>query len=335
MDMDGKVLHSWQLDKKNEYSEVWPYAQILENGDLLSYCMESIFVRLGWDSTRKWGAKMRAHHGFYVSKNKDIYALNRRDSVIFQCGLPVPVLEDYITIFSADGDLKGDISFMKAAKSELQSKVILEIYRYIARPGKLWKILTRMFTGEPVFISSSGALDILHVNSAILIERDIDGLCKEGDVLISIRNLDLIVILDVEKEEFVWKWGPGIIDDQHDAKMLDNDNILLFDNGYKRGYSRIIELNALTGEIVWEYKAKKPEDFFSPRRGSCQRLPNGNTLITESDRGRIFEVTYSGETVWEFYNPEVKEETRERKAFRKLTRIPNPQDYPMLKDLKR
>jgi outer membrane protein assembly factor BamB len=278
---------------------------------------------------------MRAHHGFYVGKNKDIYALNRRDSVIFRSGLPVPILEDYITIFSEDGDPKGDISFMKAAKSELPSKVIFEIYRYIARPGKLWKILTRRFMGGPVFISSSGALDILHANSAMVIERDIDGLCKEGNVLISIRNLDLIVIFDVEKEKFVWKWGPGIIDDQHDAKMLDNDNILLFDNGYQRGYSRIIELNALTGEIVWEYKAKKPEDFYSPRRGVCQRLPNGNTLITESDRGRVFEVTYSGEIVWEFYNPEVKEDTRERKAFRKLTRIPNPQDYHMLKDLKR
>ncbi len=34
-----------------------------------------------------------------------------------------------------------------------------------------------------------------------------------------------------------------------------------------------------------------------------QRLPNGNTLITESSGGRIFEVTRDGEIVWEFFNP--------------------------------
>jgi len=34
-----------------------------------------------------------------------------------------------------------------------------------------------------------------------------------------------------------------------------------------------------------------------------QRLPNGNTLITESTQGRIFEVTPENEIVWEYYNP--------------------------------
>jgi hypothetical protein len=32
-------------------------------------------------------------------------------------------------------------------------------------------------------------------------------------------------------------------------------------------------------------------------------LPNGNTLITESDGGRLFEVTADGQIVWEFVNP--------------------------------
>ena len=36
-----------------------------------------------------------------------------------------------------------------------------------------------------------------------------------------------------------------------------------------------------------------------------QRLPNGNTLITESDRGYVFEVTPEQETVWRFANPDI------------------------------
>ena len=32
-------------------------------------------------------------------------------------------------------------------------------------------------------------------------------------------------------------------------------------------------------------------------------MPNGNTLITEGMFGRMFQVTSSGEVVWEYINP--------------------------------
>ena len=37
--------------------------------------------------------------------------------------------------------------------------------------------------------------------------------------------------------------------------------------------------------------------------GSVQRLPNANTLIVESDNGRVFEVDTEGTVVWEFFSP--------------------------------
>jgi hypothetical protein len=36
--------------------------------------------------------------------------------------------------------------------------------------------------------------------------------------------------------------------------------------------------------------------------GEHQRLANGNGLIVESDRGRVFEVTPDGEIVWTYIN---------------------------------
>ncbi|MDP9141853.1 MAG: arylsulfotransferase family protein, partial [Pseudomonadota bacterium] len=38
-------------------------------------------------------------------------------------------------------------------------------------------------------------------------------------------------------------------------------------------------------------------------RSSQQRLANGNTLITESDGGRLLEVSAAGDIVWEYVNP--------------------------------
>ena len=80
----------------------------------------------------------------------------------------------------------------------------------------------------------------------------------------------------------------------HDASVLKNGHILIFDNGLGRGWSRVIELDPLARRIVWEYKAPTPTDFYTATRGGCQRLPNGNTLITDSEAGRVFEVTPDG-----------------------------------------
>jgi len=38
-------------------------------------------------------------------------------------------------------------------------------------------------------------------------------------------------------------------------------------------------------------------------RGQVQRLPNDDTLVVETNPGRAFEVSRSGETVWEYVNP--------------------------------
>jgi len=114
---------------------------------------------------------------------------------------------------------------------------------------------------------------------------------------------------------------------------LENGNILMFDNGTVRRYSRVLELDPTANRIVWTYEAEPKEAFFSLSRGGNQRLPNGNTLITDSDSGRAFEVTRDGEVVWEFYNPEIRAEDNQRAAIYRLMRITHPGDYPCLQGL--
>ncbi len=70
----------------------------------------------------------------------------------------------------------------------------------------------------------------------------------------------------------------------------------------------MVEIDPVARRIVWQYRAPDPETFYSGARGANQRLPNGNTLITESDDGRAFEVTPEGDVVWEFVNPNMTEQ---------------------------
>jgi hypothetical protein len=134
-----------------------------------------------------------------------------------------------------------------------------------------------------------------------------DARFREGNLLVCYRNLDQIAIFDPENEEFVWSWGYGALDRPHYPIMLESGRILVFDNGTFREYSRVIELDPSTEEIVWEYLADPRESFYSEAGGLAQRLPNGNTLITETMTGRVFEITAEGEIVWEWFHPVIEE----------------------------
>ena len=90
---------------------------------------------------------------------------------------------------------------------------------------------------------------------------------------------------------------------QHQPTVLENGNLLIFDNSEKIKNSRVIEFNPLTQEIVWSYRGDSKNTFYTGIIGSNQRLANGNTLITESETGRAFEVTGDNRIVWEFVNP--------------------------------
>jgi len=57
---------------------------------------------------------------------------------------------------------------------------------------------------------------------------------------------------------------------------------------------------------VWHYEAKNRTDFFSSEISGAQRLPNGNTLICAGIVGNLFEITPTGEMVWQYVNPMVR-----------------------------
>ena len=130
-----------------------------------------------------------------------------------------------------------------------------------------------------------------------------------GDVIVSFRNISTVARIDRATGDFVWKLAPPLLAQQHDPNPLDNGNVLIFNNGSRRAnnpliFSNVIEVEPLSGRIVWEYRdATALLSFFSSYISGVQRLPNGNTLICEGLPGRIFEVTPQREIVWEYINP--------------------------------
>ena len=150
-------------------------------------------------------------------------------------------------------------------------------------------------------------IDVFHSNSVEWMYRENlfskHPIYGPDNVLVCIRHQDRVVIFNWREKKMVWWWGIEELSGPHDAQVLENGHILLFDNGMSRGWSRAVELDPLTKKIVWEWKADPPESFFTMAKGSVQRLPNGNTLLAESDKGRAIEITPDGDVVWEFICP--------------------------------
>lgn len=162
--------------------------------------------------------------------------------------------------------------------------------------------------------------DWAHANSAMAIPSDtshVDPRFAPGNIVISYRFISMVVVVDRVSGDIVWISEETL--GQHHAVMLPDSmpgggNITIFDNGFgdhygkvSRYWSRAVELDPVTLEVVWEYNAEMSNmakwHFFSHFISSVQRLPNGNTLIGEGNFGRAFEVTPTGEIVWEYISP--------------------------------
>jgi hypothetical protein len=191
----------------------------------------------------------------------------------------------------------------------------------------------------PGFNAARGGFDWLHLNSATYLGPNQwfdggDSRFEPSNIIVSSRQASSIAII-ARDGSIVWRLGPDFsqseelrairqIIGQHQAHLIPKGlpgegHLLVFDNGGASGYgftnpiapdgtgafvrpsSRVLEINPVTLALTWSYQA--PGQFFASNISGAQRLPNGNTLITEGTGGRLFEVTNDGTIVWEYINP--------------------------------
>ncbi|MGH8193744.1 MAG: arylsulfotransferase family protein [Woeseiaceae bacterium] len=307
IDMDGAVLHKWQ----RPFSTVWnesaavkepqPDSHVymrkavaFDNGDLLAiyegagdtpygYGM----VKLDKDSNVIWSYLEPAHHDFDIAPDGRIFVLTQyivgTPSVSLD-HLATPRLEDFLVELTPDGK--------EIRRISVQGVVDNSDYRQI------------LFG-----ISAFATADALHTNSVhVITEEDTENFPygKPGQLLMSFREPSTIGVVDLEQEKLIWAIK-GYWAGQHDPHILPNGDILVFDNRgnfrIPEGRSRALEIDPSSMAIVWQYIGTEESPLESDIRSYTQRLPNGNTLITESNPGRILEVTRDREIVWEYINP--------------------------------
>ncbi|MGY6769547.1 aryl-sulfate sulfotransferase [Komagataeibacter sp. NFXK3] len=282
------------------------------------------FGYVNWQGKTVWewgieapGGNARQHHDWVRLHDGGSLLLANQDRHL--AGAPSPVLEDVIYDVAADGKI-----------------------RWTWKAGDH---LTEFgFTPEQLkLVLHAPSPDYLHINNMQLVGdnhwfREGDTRFAPDNIIIDSRQANFIAIIDRKSGRIVWRLGPDLpqrnfrkpsvpypVDQfvgQHDAHLIADGlpgagNLLVFDNQGEAGYpprplqttggSRILEINPVTAQVVWQYTGEDsgnpPWSFFSSFISSVDRLPNGNTLIDEGMNGRFFQVTPAGDIVWEYVSP--------------------------------
>jgi hypothetical protein len=298
LDMAGEIVHRWRFPSKGV-----DHCEALPDGGVLGLVQDRAVVALDRSSKVLWTHRAEVHHGFHRQADGTLWVLARRPSSRPDLHPTLRVYDELLQVLDGDGRLLREHSLLDAW--------LASPYRFL-----LPEVADRTFPGarnEPV-------LDLLHANHVEVLDGALEArspLFARGNLLVSLRNLSAIAFLDPKAEQVLWVWGPNNLVYQHHPSLLPTGRILLFNNGVSE--SEVLEVDPVSSRVPWRYRAGS--DFFSATRGSCQRLANGNTLVTESNTGYVFEVTPTGEKVWEWANPLILPGGKRAFVWR-MTRLP-------------
>lgn len=276
----GEIVHRWKLGDRGGIA----FAELLADGRLIAGYRKALHL-LGWKGKLIWKLDLWVHHDIEPRADGTFLVLYK-EPVEFQGRL---VYFDGIAHISADG---------RVLSRWFQRDHLRELHQHHGRTA-----LDHPGTRDP----EDTRYDYYHTNSLEILPETplgvVDPRFRAGNLLLCLHKVNRIYILDPDDHEVLWTWGGDELDLPHMPTLLASGNLLIYDNGTHRGHSRILELDPRTEEIVWSYEGRPREAFFSEFRGSSQRLPGGNTLICEAERGHAFEVTADGTLVWEYWNP--------------------------------
>jgi hypothetical protein len=334
IDMRGETVHRWELP----FSKAWPRpphirfpvsddkiswfgCHLYPNGDLLAIYVCDLdtpygygLVKLDKDSKLIWAYPGRVHHDVDVAEDGTLYTLSQKLERKPPAGmefLPSPYIADSLVVLSPDGGELKNIPILDLFRNSPYALMVSLIGKELAPSSQTPADelspppITIAPPGSPSSLFSKG--DYIHANSVRVLSRSLAPkfpLFKAGQVLLSLRNLDLLAVVDVQAGSVVWA-ARGIWRLQHDPEFLGNGHLLLYDNSGSSKGCRILEYDPVTQAVPWAYENENATPFAAEYRGMKQRLPNGNTLIVDPDHLRMFEVTPGKELVWENFCPYV------------------------------
>ncbi|MCP4267040.1 MAG: hypothetical protein GY931_04645 [Maribacter sp.] len=306
--MKGALIHEWNID----WFEIWPDAthipdndddrpksqpgthihgvELLENGDLVFNFEHLGLVRLDVCGKVVWRLPYRTHHSIYKDEYNNLWVSGQKKHTRSLSDLPnyKPIFKEPTVLkVSEDGKILNEISILSLLKEN--------------------NLQGLLFMSSKNNLNTVVSGDIFHLNDVEIFPSFKDeGVFKAGDIMVSLRNINTILIFS-EKDQKIKYISIGEFVRQHDPDFIDGNTISVFDNNNiaPKNYghqSRIVIKSFKDNQSHVYYTGSKKNRFYTEIMGKHQWLSNGNMLISESMKGRAFEIDKNGNTVWEYVN---------------------------------
>lgn len=315
LDEDGLIVHQWKVSGfQPGYGYLLPGGNLLVRGtpfieDGVSVGQPSgttdILLELDWNSKEVWRWENDCFH-------HDMCRMPNGNTLVIVWELvPEPLVPKIQGGLSPEQmkQITNDADFMSfllkgvgvGGRPRLQGMLTDAIWEInpAGEPVNIWHAYQHFDPEKDRICAVDFPTEWTHINAVEL--------TPEGDVLVSAQKLDQILKISWPQGEVLWRWGGlGRISHQHDPTITPDGTLLVFDNGTHhplQGRSRVIEVDTVSGEIIWQYDPSPVFSMLSLHIAGAERLPNGNTLICEGESGRIFEVTRDCEICWEWCSP--------------------------------
>ena len=304
---DGEVVHRWLIDW---FDNFWPDPYhlpkeriprsrpathihgivIFPNGDLVFNLERLGLARVDLCGNVVWQLPYQTHHSVHLDETGNLWVSGEKQINEPSSTLPnhrPPFLEFTVLEVTAEGKIVQEISV-----PHLLIKNGLQGLLYLSATDNA---------------STEVSDDTLHLNDVETFPATLNpGVFQRGDVLISLRNINAIIVFDPESLKIKYL-SIGRVVRQHDPDFIDGNRISVFDNNnvapdFENPQSRIVILSAENDQVEVVYSGSGETPFYTSIMGRHQWLPNGNVLITESMKARAFEIDPKGELVWEYFN---------------------------------
>lgn len=291
MDVDGNKLHSWDLsyevfdsDGPLNASDAPHAFEILSDGSLIvNFDDGDVMARIDQCSKPIWTKNDVYHHSLTTADDGSIWTWRGENTAYG----PYQYIENFDAV---TGKLLSEIGLVEDLLKSSSSK------------GNIFSVRSD-FPFKHFQFNPSDKDDLFHPNDVDVLKlKDADKFpdFNAGDLLLSFRNLHLLMVIDPISKQIKW-WSHGPWRFQHDPDFTSDGKISVFSNNTFTGRSEIITVDPSTGHVVNELENGNLF-FYTTHQGKHQYLPNGNLLITISGEGRAVQVTKTGQMVFEYNN---------------------------------
>ncbi len=305
IDMDGKTIHSWNVD----WFRIWPDAEhlptmiipkskpgthvhgavVMEDGGLVFNFEHLGLVRLNRESKVVWRLPYRTHHSIHRHDDGHLWVCGQKRRKEVSPYFPkrkTPYDEYTLLEISPQGEIINEWS----------------VQEILGQNG--YNGLLNFKNTDPSFQTLD---DRLHLNDVEPFPLSLkEDFFQYGDVMVSLRNINTVFIFN--RDSGIIKYiTTGRFTQQHDPDFIDGNTFSVFDNIYSTAdsmeqRSRILIFSAREDQMEVYFEGSKDKIFSTAFMGKHQWLPNGNLLMTESLRGRALEIDKSKNIVWEYVN---------------------------------